>query len=76
MTCRVVINQGVRAIVCSRRERTRRCRFCDNPAERLCDHPNPRGSGTCDAPLCDSCAVPGGDNVDYCPTHPPRLEGL
>jgi hypothetical protein len=73
MTCRVVrIPGGATAIVCSRRERQRRCKHCGRPAGKLCDHPKPRG-GTCDAPLCDHCAVPGGPDIDYCPTHPPRL---
>lgn len=74
---------GVAHVRFSRKPR-RRCSCCrDAWATLECDHPTPsRKSGTCDKPLCRRCAVNGGENIDYCPTHPPAagaqlaMEGL
>lgn len=72
--------------LCSRGVRRARCKVCKTAkATKQCDYPAPRKkSGTCDANLCDGCAVPqdvtrlpdtfGGvrlksDTVDFCPTH-------
>jgi hypothetical protein len=75
MICEWVdIPGGGVAIVCSRRTRTQKCRTCHQwRAVLLCDHPNPqngkKGGGTCDKPLCRSCAVRRGPNIDWCPSH-------
>lgn len=60
------------AIVCSRAERPRKCKACgEKTADLLCDFPRPRKrSGTCDANLCERCAVVVGDDRHHCPKHP------
>ncbi len=55
------------------------CRYCNRQSTKLCDGPgtNPSapmddlrpGVRTCDVPLCDQHAHPGGTNVDYCEAH-------
>lgn len=67
MTCETVRIGDTVAIVCGRGFRRKRC-ACGRPATKLCDHPKPR-RGTCDAPLCDRCAVNIGPDRDLCPTH-------
>jgi hypothetical protein len=64
MICRVVGN----AIVCSGRQRAKRCKHCGSPANLLCDFATAPGK-TCDAPICPRCATPGGKNVDFCKDH-------
>jgi hypothetical protein len=63
------LEDGRTAILCSRGKRTRKCHCCGAPAARLCDFELRRGK-SCDKPLCDACAVPAGDDRDYCPDHP------
>lgn len=65
---------GATVIVCSRGRRTaeRPCVRCSEPAGRLCDGlKRPLAFGekpeTCDAWLCDRCAVPGAGGTDLCP---------
>jgi hypothetical protein len=72
MKCRAMkLPGGGTAIVCGPRVKSRPCHFCKRPSTKLCDAPDPfRESGTCDAPLCDACAVKVGPNRDYCPNHP------
>lgn len=68
MVCHVVKFGNGTAIVCSRRQRRRRCPFCHKrDATKLCDHPT--GSGTCDAPMCENCATVVGLDRDLCPDH-------
>lgn len=63
------LEDGTTAIVChsGRRPRSKPCK-CGNPSTLLCDYPT--ADGTCDAPLCRSCAIRKGPNRDYCPNHP------
>lgn len=95
MGCDPIIShdgQGL-GMLCSRGARRARCKVCKTAkATKQCDYPNPRKkSGTCDANLCDGCAVPqdvtrlpetvGGvrlkaDTVDFCKTHTKPPERL
>lgn len=69
MTCEFVkLPGGGSAIICGRKSKTQKC-ACGKPATRLCDHPSIKRSGTCDRPLCDTCAVRIGPDTDYCPDH-------
>jgi hypothetical protein len=69
----VQLPEGTRAIVCTRGRRMPRCASCGGSgARRLCDYPVVRANGkagTCDRPLCGSCAVSVGPGRDYCPPH-------
>ena len=69
MPCRTIEVDGVRAIVCGPRERRRRC-ACGKWSTRLCDWKvKGKKSGTCDKPLCDSCAHEPAAGKDLCPDH-------
>lgn len=69
MTChRVNLPGGGFAIVCTPRQRERKCR-CGRPATKLCDWKKMSGKGTCDKAICDACAVNVGPDKDYCPDH-------
>lgn len=75
MACeRVQLPGGGFAIVCgtraSRGQRAQdRCK-CGQRATHLCDWKVPeRKSGTCDAPICDTCALSPAPEKDLCPTH-------
>lgn len=58
------------AIVCVRGARPRAvCRCGTSVYTRLCDHREPGRKRTCDAKLCDRCAVSVGPNRDLCPAH-------
>lgn len=59
---------GTSAIVCGGRHRRHRCSGCGRPATLQCDFPTSKGR-TCDKHLCRLCAVPKGDNVDWCKAH-------
>lgn len=58
----IVRTSGHRAPLCS-------ARGCTTRSTRLCDFPAP-GGGTCDKPLCASCARYVARGVDHCPDHP------
>jgi hypothetical protein len=68
---------GQTAIICTGRRPRRKCSVCkERLAQRECDYPDQqRKSGTCDKPLCTRCAVSGGDNIDFCPSHPKDQPG-
>lgn len=70
MACeRVPMPGGGYAIVCGTRSRRQRC-ACGKPATLLCDWKVPEcRSGTCDAPICASCALSPAPEKDLCPTH-------
>lgn len=71
MVCRTVtLPDGVRAIACGPRRRSRRCK-CGRPASLLCDWKVEAGR-TCDAPLCAECTHKPADGKDLCPTHAER----
>lgn len=72
MTCsRIDLGNGVTGWACSRGARTKRCKECGRRASKLCDYPlrGPKADKTCDANLCDRCAVNVGPDRDYCQTH-------
>lgn len=53
-------------IVCTRGRRRRPC-ACGRTSSLLCDGPRPsRRSGTCDAPICTSCATTIGPDQHLC----------
>lgn len=73
MTCEHVRIGGVAAIVCGP---TERCR-CGRRATRLCDWKVPaKKSGTCDAPLCERCAVVPAPGKDLCARHAAELRSM
>lgn len=58
--------------VCGRRRRSGPCVRCGDPGARLCDGlTRPLAFGeqpeTCDAWLCDRCAIAGAGRTDLCP---------
>jgi hypothetical protein len=63
------LEDGTTAIVCGSgpRPRAKPCK-CGARSTKLCDYPI-GGRKTCDAPLCDRCAVSMGRNRDWCPDH-------
>lgn len=63
---------GMRGVARVSRRPRRRCSNhpCTRWAVFTCDFPSHRKSGTCDKPLCWTCAVKVGPNLDYCPSHP------
>lgn len=74
MACRIF--HGI--VICGPRPRPNSpCQFCKTkPHTKLCDfplakirYPRKSKSKTCDKKLCDDCATPAGDNLDYCPLH-------
>lgn len=68
MPCHPLKFNGGFGIACTARQRRRKCRVCgERWASKLCDFPT--GNGTCDAPLCDPCAVSVGPDRDFCPSH-------
>lgn len=73
MTCtKIALPGGGVAIVCTRGQRRKVCGTCKRgTATKLCDFPlkGSKAGKTCDAPLCDSCAVSGGPDIDHCPPH-------
>lgn len=69
--CDVLKGDGLTAIVCRGRGRTRICGVCKaRPATKLCDHVKVNGK-TCDYPMCALCATHVGPSldIDYCPIH-------
>ncbi|OHB67435.1 MAG: hypothetical protein A2V70_03755 [Planctomycetes bacterium RBG_13_63_9] len=72
MTCRHYISPDgkVAAVVCGPAPRRKFCSVCGKPGALLCDYPEPgRKSGTCDKPLCATCARHVGKDRDHCPHH-------
>ena len=69
MPCQhVKIPGGGYAIICGRGKRPIICSVCHRIGSKLCDWPVGNGK-TCDRPLCDACAVSGGKEIDFCPSH-------
>lgn len=65
----ITLPGGVRAIACRGRRPKPKCSCCKTRTATLeCDYKIGPGK-TCDLPLCTSCALRIGDNVDYCPHH-------
>ncbi len=65
------LDNGARAIVCTGRQRKRRCVDCGElTADLLCDWKvKDKRSGTCDAPLCARCTSKPAADKDLCPLH-------
>lgn len=76
MTCHhVQMPGGGTAIVCTGRERPRKCCKCGGKATLLCDWKMPRRkSGTCDKPICDRCSTSPAPDKDLCPDHARAFE--
>lgn len=55
-------------MVCGGRHKRRPCAICGRPSTLQCDYPAGAGR-TCDAYLCRLCAVPQGNDVDWCKSH-------
>jgi len=69
MPCTVVKFGSTTGIVCSRGQRTKRCR-CGEIATRECDwRVKDRKSGTCDRPLCERCTHEPAPEKDLCKEH-------
>jgi hypothetical protein len=71
-TVKVETSAGpVTAIICTRGRRRQNCKFCSRYSTKLCDFPlaGPKAGKTCDAPMCDRCAVHVGPDKDFCPPH-------
>ncbi len=65
MHCTVINAEGTRVIICGRKAKTPPpCRFCGDKRRH-----------TCDAPLCEECAVNAGPNSDLCPPHANQFFG-
>jgi hypothetical protein len=50
------------------------CFLCGKPCAKLCDFvisppEQITHKKTCDRPMCESCAINGGAELDYCPEH-------
>jgi hypothetical protein len=75
MPCIVVsLPSGERTLMHTAAQRLLTCHFCrQQPAVKLCDYPVKTGdvghTRTCDAALCNHCAIAKGKNRDYCPVH-------
>lgn len=67
----IKMQDGSVAHICTRGAKNplRGCRVCGYLSSKLCDFRLPNGK-TCDSPLCDSCAIAIGDDLDQCPHHP------
>ena len=56
------------AIVKHAKPRAKKCRGCGAPAPLLCDWKIAPGK-TCDAPVCEECALEVGPEKHLCPAH-------
>lgn len=67
----VDLGNGARAIVRMSGKRPAVCAFCKKKySTKLCD--GRVSGGSCDAPMCDDCTTPAGDDKDYCKFHRPK----
>lgn len=88
MACTPLFEKGrAVGVICIRgpKPRPRKCGFCGRlgVAELLCDaelervrYPRKDGSTTCDAPICDRCAVQIGPDRHLCPRHREQTRAL
>lgn len=72
MPCIPFRQDGMTGIVCVRgtHPKSKRCRYCGEPATCLCDHP--KGAKTCDTPMCDACATEVDIDLHQCREHGQR----
>ena len=70
MPCETFRTKDGVVVACSRGSSAKRCK-CGRPSTKLCDYLlyGELAGRTCDAPLCDRCAVSAGYNKDYCQAH-------
>lgn len=64
----VDLGDGRHALVRMAKPRTRKCRYCINPATLLCDFEVEPGK-TCDQRICGEHAQVVGENLHHCPEH-------
>ncbi len=75
MPCRTILDANGHpiGIACSRGSHAAPCSApgCGRSHTKLCDFPlkGAKAGKTCDAKLCDRCAVRVGKDTDYCPAH-------
>ncbi len=71
MTCKLIQTEGITAIVCGPRGKSKPCHYCHRASSFLCDHPVIRKSErtTCDTPMCESCRNNVQKDVDLCRAH-------
>ena len=72
MPCRHIdLGNGSFAIVCSRGQNAKPCKYCGAPHTKLCDFPltGPKAGKTCDIPMCGKCATHVSLDTDYCRPH-------
>jgi hypothetical protein len=57
--------------ICTGRQRTKRCKYCGRPGDKLCDYPlsGAKAGQTCDVPMCSRCATHVPPDTDYCRAH-------
>ncbi|HZU33151.1 MAG TPA: hypothetical protein VFB79_18695 [Candidatus Angelobacter sp.] len=68
MHCDQINLNGMAMIICRSGSRPK-CKFCrTRPATKLCDAPVGRGR-TCDAQMCEQCALTLNGDKDLCPDH-------
>lgn len=73
MGCQHVRIGDSQAIVCAPKQRCN----CGRRATRLCDWKVPmKKSGTCDAPLCERCAIVPAPGKDLCQAHAAELKSM
>ncbi len=69
MTCTPIkLDNGGVAIVCTPRQRAKRCSACGRAARLLCDWKIGDGK-TCDKPICAMHAQEVGEDKHLCPEH-------
>lgn len=71
MPCHPIqLEGGARGLVCTGRQKRKRCGSCGRPAGLLCDWKvKERKSGTCDEPICGACTHKPAKGKDLCPKH-------
>ena len=79
MACERFTAQGMTFTACCRGQRAKKPKMCSvcerRESTKQCDGPPPKRAkrATCDAYLCDECAVHVGDDTDHCPDCAKRL---
>lgn len=67
----VTLPGGAYAIICTKGQRAKPCKYCGRPHEKLCDYKltGARAGKTCDIPMCAKCAFHVPPDEDFCPAH-------
>jgi hypothetical protein len=72
MPCDITRGSKLTVFICGRGRRVKACIYCGKASSKLCDFPVVRKGKktTCDAPLCEGCALKGkSPDVDFCRPH-------